>query len=217
MFKSKTTVLWPAHRLCLDYSISCKHTQVDLIWNGTIVDLWVGREWVGIICGSKVFKSSCHVERWWNKRRKDANLSTTTVWNLHCVPPRSRHQSFLPLTMSWTSARDHGALKERRRKSWGRVFCFLALSLLCDLMTLPWTRPLPLPPLHFLTPLTFSPAQSLNTFIFFWDMSQHENGRDKRNMWTRSAHLLSLLCLFFLHLAYQCWWSINRLWPPPSL
>lgn len=57
--------------------------------------------------------------------------------------------------------------EERGGGGWeGRVFCFLALSLLFDLMTLCWTWPPPFPsPLHFLTPLTFSPAQSLNTFI----------------------------------------------------
>lgn len=120
-------------------------------------------------------------------------------------PAAATSRSFLrpfALTMSWTSARDHGALKERRRKRWGRVrgsgilFSSSKPTLWPQDPPLDLTAPLPLPP-SLPYPLDIFTCTIPQHIHFVWDMSQHENGWDKRNMWTRSPHLLSLLGLFF--------------------
>lgn len=62
-------------------------------------------------------------------------------------------------------------------------------------------------PLISSTPRHFFPSKGFNNF--FLDISQVEQLRQKK----RPPHLLWLFSWPFLYLAFQRWWSINRLWP----
>ena len=111
----------------------------------------------------------------------------------------------------------------KREEKGGRTLSFRALSLPSDLMTLQRGRlPFPSPP-----PLLPQPpdirSNKTSTYLVFlrnvttWLWQSWKRGDktnvSRRRMDAKSPRPLSLFDLPFLHLAFQHWWSINRLWP----
>lgn len=127
----------------------------------------------------------------------------------HTQFPPSIHPSIHPLWQwIWTSDRVLRG-KEKKRVE-GVLFS-------CSRPTLGPHDPAPSPPPLLSELLAFTVSKP-SACSFFWKMCHNTNavaGRGgKRNTWTRIATpALALFDLPFLHLAFQRWWSVNRLWP----
>lgn len=138
---------------------------------------------------------------------KDANPSTAT-YTVSAVHP-SIHPPSLTMNLNFRQS----SQRKREEKGGGGEGVLFS----CSRPTLGPHDPAPSPPPLLSELLAFTVSKP-SACSFFWKMCHNTNavaGRGgKRNTWTRIATpALALFDLPFLHLAFQRWWSVNRLWP----